>query len=59
MARFNFWAYGILAVAAFALFLYYASEMANRPDVGDPLLSISSFIIIAFIVYMFVKLMRR
>mgnify|MGYP000483425331 CR=1 FL=1 len=55
-AKFSFWAYGILAIAAFALFLYVGSCLAGRPDIGNPLLTLASFIVIAFIVYMFVKL---
>ena len=54
--KFSFWAYGILAVAAFALFLYVGSCFAGRPGIGIPLLALACFIVIAFIVYMFVKL---
>lgn len=55
--KFRFWAYGILAVAAFALFLYATTSIGGYPEVGVPLLDIAVFIIGSFIFYMFVKLL--
>jgi len=53
---FKFWAWGILAIAALALFLYVFVNLGGRPDIGWPLLGIAVFIVVAFIVYMFAKL---
>jgi hypothetical protein len=58
-ARFSFWAYGILAIAALALVLYTSSSMAGYPDIGGPLLSLSELIVGAFIIYMFAKLILK
>lgn len=58
-AKFSFWAYGILAVAAFALFLYTITSLSGRSDVGIPLFGIAVFIVVAFIFYMFAKLFVR
>lgn len=57
--KFSFWAYGILAVAAFAMLLYAATSLSGHPEVGDPLLRIAMLIIGAFIFYMFAKLLVR
>ena len=56
MAKFNFFAYGILAVAAFAMFLYVTAGMAGQASIGQPLLSIAVVIVVLFILYMFAKL---
>jgi hypothetical protein len=50
---FKFWAYGILALAALAMVLYVSTCIAGRADIGEPLLGIAAFIVVAFIVYMF------
>ena len=57
--RFSFWAYGILAIAAFAMFLYATTSIGGYSEVGNPLLGIAVFIVIAFIFYMFAKLFVR
>ena len=57
--RFSFWAYGILAVAAFAMLLYSVTTISGHPEVGTPLLGIAVFIVVAFVLYMFVKLLAR
>jgi VIT1/CCC1 family predicted Fe2+/Mn2+ transporter len=57
--KFSFWAYGILAIAAFAMLLYTTTSLSGRPDIGSPLLNIAGFIVVAFIVYMFAKLLLR
>ena len=54
--KFSFWAYGILAVAAFALFLYVVTSLSGYERVGLPLFQIAVFIIVAFVLYMFAKL---
>jgi len=54
--KFSFWAYGILAVAAFAMFLYVITSLSGYENIGLPLLWITVFIVVAFIVYMFAKL---
>lgn len=58
-AKFSFWAYGILAIAALSLVLYTSSSLGGHPDVGRPLLSLAGVIVGAFIVYMFLKLILR
>jgi len=57
--KFSFWAYGILAVAAFAMFLYTTTSLAGRADVGGPLLNVAILIVVTFIIYMFAKLIAR
>jgi hypothetical protein len=58
-AKFSFWAYGILAIAALALVLYTSSSLGGHPDTGVPLLNLAELIVGAFIVYMFAKLILR
>jgi hypothetical protein len=57
--EFFFRAYGILAIAAFAMFLYAYMNLIGRPDIGDPLLGIARFIVITFFIYMFAKLLIK
>lgn len=57
--KFSFWAYGILAVATFAMFLYVTTSIGGYSDVGTPLLGITQFIVIAFVAYMFAKLLKK
>lgn len=64
MAKFSFFAYGILAVAAFCLALYVwinmpQSGVENPEEIGLPLLYLGGFIVVMFIIYMFVKLAKR
>jgi hypothetical protein len=58
-ARFSFWAYGILAIAALALVLYTSSSLGGHPDIGMPLLNLAGIIVGAFIIYMFAKLILK
>ena len=55
--KFSFWAYGILAIAAFGMLLYVLTSMSGKPEIGSPLLNLSTFIIVMFIIYMFVKIL--
>jgi hypothetical protein len=55
----NLYVYGILAIAAIAMILYFLANQTGRPDIGFPLLTLTYFIVIMFIIYMFVKLFRR
>ena len=59
VTKFSFWAYGILAIAAFCIFLYVSSTIAGLPDLGTPLLGIAQFIVVTFVVYMFAKLIMN
>lgn len=57
---FKFFAYGILAVAAFSLFLYFLGQTQQyKIENTEPFLYIAAFIVIAFVIYMFVKLAKR
>lgn len=57
---FKFFAYGILAVAAFLFFLYFLSQTEQyKVENVEPFLYLGSFIVIAFIIYMFAKLAKR
>lgn len=61
LATFKFFAYGILAVAAFLFLLYVFINMPESgvsPEVGQPLLYLGAFIVIAFIAYMFYKVSK-
>jgi len=53
---FSFFAYGILAIAALGMVLYTTSSMAGQPNAGEPVLQIAVVIVVAFILYMFAKL---
>lgn len=52
-------AFGILAVVIAALVLYTSLGIAGHPDVGTPLLNLAILIVIAFIILMFMKQLRR
>jgi len=54
--RFSFWAFGILAIAALALVLSTGSSISGYSEVGQQLFNMASYIVGAFILYMFVKL---
>jgi hypothetical protein len=58
-AKFSFWAYGILAIAALALVLYASSSTGGHPDVGGPLLNLAEIIVGVFMIYMFAKLLLK
>jgi hypothetical protein len=59
---FKFFAYGILAVAAFLFLLYFlgnTSQYSVSEETTKPLLYLGGFIVVAFIIYMFAKLAKR
>ncbi|MBT0160953.1 hypothetical protein G4O51_13315 [Candidatus Bathyarchaeota archaeon A05DMB-2] len=57
---FKFFAYGILAVAAFLFFLYFLGQTEQyKIENVDPFLYVGGFIVVAFIIYMFAKLAKR
>jgi hypothetical protein len=57
---FKFFAYGILAVAAFLFLLYFLGQTEQyKIENGEPFLYLGGFIVIAFIIYMFAKLAKR
>jgi len=59
---FKFFAYGILAVAAFLFFLYFLGQTEQykvSEEALQPLLYLGGFIVVAFIIYMFAKLAKR
>ena len=60
--KFSFFAYGILAVAALLFVLYFlgqTSQFQVDNETLQPFLYLGAFIVVAFIIYMFAKLMRR
>lgn len=60
--KFSFFAYGILAIAALLFFLYFVgqTQQVQVPEESlQPFLYLGSFIVIMFIVYMFLKLLKR
>jgi multisubunit Na+/H+ antiporter MnhB subunit len=60
MATFKFSAYGILAVAALLFVLYFLAQTPQYPiENADPFLYLGAFIVVAFIVYIFLKNLRR
>jgi hypothetical protein len=58
LVKFSFWAYGILAIAALALILYVFASQIGLQDVSTNLYNLALLIVVAFIFYMFVKLLR-
>jgi len=57
--KFSFVAYGILAIAALALVLSFSSTQVGQSDWAGNFFSLATFIVVLFIVYMFVKMLRR
>jgi len=54
---FTFFAYGILAISALSLVLYFSASVSGHEETGAPLLLLGSFIAVGFLGYMFLKLM--
>jgi hypothetical protein len=57
--KINLFAYSILTVAIIAMILSFLANQTGRPDIGFPFLTLAYFIVIAFIIYMFVKLIMQ
>jgi hypothetical protein len=60
--KFSFFAYGILAIAALLFVLYFLGQTPQFEVSNEslqPLLYLGGFIVVAFIIYMFAKLVRR
>lgn len=58
MVKFSFWAYGILAIAALTLVLYVITSQSGLTEVSTNLWDLVVLIVVAFILYMFIKLFR-
>lgn len=58
LVKFSFWAYGILAIAALALILYVFASQTGLQDVSTNLYNLVLLIVVSFILYMFIKLLR-
>jgi hypothetical protein len=56
---FKFFSHGIIALAALGMFLYTMTAMQNRSDVANPLLNLTTVIVVGFLIYMFLKLILR
>lgn len=57
--KFSFFAYGILAIAALALVLSFSSNQVGQGDWAGNFFGLATFIVVLFIFYMFVKMLRR
>lgn len=57
--KFSFFAYGILAICALALVLAFSSSQTGHEGWAQNFYYLAIFIVVLFIFYMFVKLMRR
>jgi hypothetical protein len=57
--KFSFFAYGILAIAALALVLAFSSSQVGQSDWAGNFFGLATFIVVLFIVYMFIKMLRR
>jgi hypothetical protein len=57
--KFSFFAYGILAIAALALLLAFSSSQIGQFDWASNFFNLAVLIVVLFILYMFVKLLRR
>jgi len=55
-AKFSFWAYGILAIAALALVLIIPAIQMGQEEWADKFFNLGKAIAFLFIIYMFVKL---
>jgi len=57
--KFSFFAYGILAICALALILAFASSQIGLENWAGNFFYLAVLIVVLFIFYMFVKLLRR
>jgi hypothetical protein len=60
--KFSFFAYGILAIAALLFVLYFLGQTPQFQVSNEslqPLLYLGGFIVVAFIIYMFAKLVKK
>lgn len=57
--KFSFFAYGILAICALALFLAFSSSQTGQEDWAGSFFNLATLIVVLFIFYMFVKLLKR
>ena len=56
MAKFVFYAFGVLAVAAFALFLSIPASATGNPQLSSQMFNLAEGIVVVFFLYMFAKL---
>jgi hypothetical protein len=59
LARFTFWAFGVLAIAALALTLTIPSAAAGNPNLSSQMFGFAETIVAVFFIYMFAKLFLR
>jgi hypothetical protein len=57
--KINLSASGILAIAGIAMILYFLAYQIGLPDAGRPLLTLVFIIVIAFFIYLFMKLFMQ
>jgi hypothetical protein len=57
--KFSFFAYGILAICALALILAFSSSQIGLEGWAQNFYNLAVLIVVLFILYMFVKLLRR
>lgn len=57
--KFSFFAYGILAIAALTLFLAFSSVQLGQENWGSNFFLLGSFIVVFFMAYMFLKVLKK
>jgi hypothetical protein len=57
--KFSFFAYGILAIAALALLFAYSSSQFGNGEWATNFFDLAVLIVVLFVLYMFVKLLKR
>jgi len=57
--KFSFSAYGILAICALALVLAFSLSQTGQENWASNFFNFATLIAVLFIIYMFVKLLRR
>lgn len=57
--KFSFVAYGILAICALALVLAFSSSQTGNMEWASNFYDLAILIVVLFVLYMFVKLLRR
>ena len=57
--KFSFFAYGILAIAALTLLLAFTSVQVGQENWASNFFLLGSFIVVFFMAYMFIKVLKK